>query len=52
MTLVADQSLLDLVESVVDVTLQDLVLASLMLHSAVVNLLGQLGLVLLNYLSN
>lgn len=46
LALVADQSLFNLVQLVVDVTLQDLVLASVVAHCVVSSLLAQLRLVL------
>lgn len=46
--LIADQALLDIVKSVVNIRLQNLVLAGVVLHSVVSSLLSKLGLVLLN----
>jgi hypothetical protein len=46
LALVTDQSLFNLVQLVVDVTLQDLVLASVVAHCVVSGLLAQLRLVL------
>jgi hypothetical protein len=52
LTLVTDQTLLNLIEAVVDIALQNLVFARFMLHSAVVGLLAQLCLVLFDHLAN
>lgn len=52
LTLVANQALLDLVQPVVDVTLQNLVLPSFVLHGTVICLLAQLRLVAFYQLFN
>ena len=52
LTFVANQALLDLVKPVVDVTLQNLVLPSFVLHGTVISLLAQLRLVAFHQLFN
>ena len=52
LTLVTNQTLLDLIQPVVDITLKNLVFARFMLHSTIINLLRELGLILFNHLSN
>ena len=52
LTLVANQTLLNLIQPVVDVRLKNLVFARFVLHSTIINLLRKLSLILLDHLSN